>query len=54
MERVIHSLKDEHITKISVVVNADNLSGNRFWESLGFEHVHELTYRILPLDELNT
>ena len=51
---VIKSLKEEKITKISVLVNSDNISGNDFWESLGFEYFNDLKYRILPLDELNT
>jgi ribosomal protein S18 acetylase RimI-like enzyme len=47
------ALKEELITKIGVLVNSDNLAGNRFWESLGFEHVPELLYRIFPLDKGN-
>ena len=54
VEHVIKSLKEEKITKISVLVNSDNISGNDFWESLGFEYFNDLKYRILPLDELNT
>lgn len=54
VEHVIKSLKEEKITKISVLVNSDNISGNAFWESLGFEYFNDLKYRILPLDELNT
>ena len=54
VEHVINSLKEEKITKISVLVNSDNMSGNDFWESLGFEYFNDLKYRILPLDELNT
>ena len=53
VEYVIKSLKEERITKISVLVNSDNISGNDFWESLGFEYFHDLKYKILPLDELN-
>ncbi len=53
VERVIHSLKEENITKIGVLVNSDNLSGNVFWESLGFEYFNDLNYRILPIDKLN-
>ena len=54
VEHVIKSLQEEKITKISVLVNSDNISGNDFWESLGFEYFNDLKYRILPLDELNT
>ena len=54
VEHVINSLKEEKITKISVLVNSDNISGNDFWESLGFEYFNDLKYRILPLDEFNT
>ena len=51
--KVIKSLKEENITKIGVLVNSDNRSGNDFWESLGFEYINDVKYRILPLDELN-
>ena len=54
VEHVIKSLIEEKITKISVLVNSDNISGNDFWESLGFEYFNDLKYRILPLDEFNT
>ena len=54
VENVINSLKEENITKIGVLVNSDNISGNNFWESLGFEYFNNLKYRILPLDQLNT
>ncbi|MGD9308476.1 MAG: GNAT family N-acetyltransferase [Desulfosarcina sp.] len=54
VEKVIHSLKEKSITKIGVLVNSDNLSGNDFWESLGFEYINDLNYRILPLNKLNT
>ncbi|MEA2116584.1 MAG: GNAT family N-acetyltransferase [Thermodesulfobacteriota bacterium] len=54
VEHVIKSLIEEKITKISVLVNSDNISGIDFWESLGFEYFNDLKYRILPLDELNT
>ena len=54
VENVIKSLKEENITKIGVLVNSDNISGNNFWKSLGFEYFDNLKYRILPLDEFNT
>jgi ribosomal protein S18 acetylase RimI-like enzyme len=54
VEKVIKSLEEETITKIGVLVNSDNESGNDFWESLGFEYFNDLNYRILPLDKLNT
>ena len=53
VENVIKSLKEENITKIGVLVNSDNISGNDFWESFGFEYFNDLNYRILPLDKLN-
>jgi len=53
LESVIKSLREENITKVGVLVNSDNISGNNFWESLGFEYFSNLNYRILPLDELN-
>jgi len=54
VENVIKSLKEENITKIGLLVNSDNISGNNFWESLGFRYFKNLKYRILPLDEFNT
>ena len=54
VEKVIQSLAEENITKIGVLVNSDNISGNDFWESLGFKYLNDLNYRILPLDKLNT
>lgn len=53
VDKAVKSLKAEHITKIAVLVNSDNASGNDFWESLGFAYYDDLNYRILPLDELN-
>jgi len=53
VENAIKSLEEEHITKIAVLVNSDNISGNNFWESLGFECFNDLNYRISPLDKLN-
>ena len=53
VEHVIKSLKEEKVNKISVLVNSDNISGNDFWESLGFEYFNDLNYRILPLNKLN-
>ncbi len=53
VEKVIKSLEEENITKIGVLVNSDNTSGNDFWELLGFGYFNDLNYRILPLDELN-
>jgi len=50
---VINSLREEQITKIGVLVNSDNHSGNDFWESLGFSYFSDLNYRILPLNDLN-
>ncbi len=54
VQKVIDSFKAENITKIGVLVNADNQAGNGFWESLGFKHLDDLHYRLLPLDALNT
>ncbi len=49
----VSSLKEEAITKVALLVNADNPSGNTFWESLGFDFHDDLNYRILILDERN-
>jgi len=53
VQHAINSLKDENITKIGVLVNADNEIGNNFWDSLGFDLSSDLNYRLLPLDKLN-
>ena len=52
--KAVNSLKKDDITKIGVFVNSDNTSGDYFWESLGFEYIHGLNYRILPLDDMDT
>lgn len=54
VESSINSLKEENITKICVLVNDDNIPGDIFWKSLGFEYFDDLIYRILPIDERNT
>ena len=53
VQKTIRSLEEENITKIGVLVNSDNLSGNEFWKSFGFEYFDDLNYRILPLNKLN-
>ena len=54
VECVINSLKEENITKIGVFVNSDNITGNKFWDSLGFEQKDDLIYLILPLSQSNS
>ena len=51
--KVIASLQEEDITKVAILVNSDNLSGSRYWESLGFEYFDDIDYRILRINELN-
>ncbi len=53
VDKAVKSLKEEGITKIGIFVNSDNPSGNSFWESLGFDFIDGLDYRILPLDKRN-
>ncbi len=54
VQKVVDAFKKERITKIGVLVNADNHPGNGFWASLGFAHADDLNYRLLPLDPSNT
>lgn len=53
LKHAVNSLKKEDITKIAVLVDSDNILGNDFWQSRGFEYFDDLNYRIMPLDECN-
>lgn len=44
VEVVCKSLKEERITKVSLVVFTNNELGNKFWNSLGFEKRMDLGY----------
>lgn len=51
---VLEALDREGIKKAALVVYADNVLGNRFWETLGFTDRKDLTYRNRAIDERNT
>lgn len=53
VKQAISSLVEENITKTGVLINSDNLLGNSFWVSLGFEYFDGLDYRILVLNKHN-
>lgn len=45
VEKAVDSLKGEGIKKVAFVVFKSNLTGNAFWEKLGFEERSDLVYR---------
>ena len=53
VDRVLAALQEEGIKKAALVVFADNLGGNRFWEALGFTCREDLTYRNRTIDPEN-
>lgn len=52
VELALNALKDEGIHKVACVVFKDNLSGQKFWESCGFNCREDLTYLNKNLSEL--
>lgn len=53
VEEVLVALKTEGITKVVLVVYANNIGGNNFWESVGFSQRDDLVYRNKSLEILN-
>lgn len=47
------ALKKEQIHKVALIAYSTNVSGNSFWESIGFEKRNDLVYRNLSLNEMN-
>lgn len=45
VEKAIEALKNEGIHKVGLVVFEKNETGNKFWESIGFEERKDLIYR---------
>lgn len=52
VEHALDALRSEGISKVALVVFANNEQGNRFWERLGFNTRNDLVYRNLALIEL--
>lgn len=48
----LDALKAEGISKVALVAFRRNETGNAFWEKLGFEARHDLTYRSRALVEM--
>ena len=53
VERSLQALRREGINKVALVVFADNVSGNEFWESIGFANRRDLVYRNRSINEEN-
>jgi len=51
-QTALEALKAEGVSKVALVAFARNESGNAFWEKLGFEARHDLTYRSCALVEM--
>lgn len=57
VEKAMHALKGEGITKTALVVFAHNEAGNAFWERQGFAEREDLAYRnraLVPLVRKDT
>ena len=52
VEAALEALRQEEISKVSLVVFARNEEGNAFWERMGFTAREDLTYRNKALREL--
>ena len=50
VENAVQALKSEDVNKINLVVFESNVSGNAFWEKMGFTVRTDLTYRNLRLN----
>ena len=51
-DAALHALKAEGISKAALVAFTRNEDGNAFWEKMGFEARHDLTYRSCALVEM--
>lgn len=49
----IEALKEEHISKVSLIAFKKNIVGNTFWKELGWELREDLNYYELILDDTN-
>mgnify|MGYP003571730429 CR=1 FL=1 len=53
VDKVVDSLKNIGIHKVALVVFEDNIVGNGFWKSIGFNSRNDLIYRDLSIDKQN-
>lgn len=53
VEHALAALQNEGITKVNLVVFSRNMSGNAFWEKMGFAAREDLVYRNRALTELH-
>lgn len=53
-DSAVGSLRQAGITKVAILVNADNQAARDFWAALGFATDPGLVYGLLPLDPRNT
>ncbi len=53
VDKVVDSLKNIGIHKVALVVFEDNIVGNGFWKSIGFNRRNDLIYRDLSIDKQN-
>jgi len=51
VDKVVDSLKNIGIHKVALVVFEDNIVGNGFWKSIGFNRRNDLIYRDLSIDK---
>jgi len=51
-DAALHALKEEGISKVALVAFTRNETGNAFWEKMGFEARHDLTYRSCALVDM--
>lgn len=53
VNQAMEALEEEGIKKVALVVFKNNILGNKFWSSIGFEERDDLIYRNKPIDLLN-
>ena len=52
VKNVLNALKEEGITRVSVLIFEDNKTGNEFWNKMGFSERDDLIYRIKELKRI--
>jgi len=52
VKNVLNALKEEGITRVSVLIFEDNKTGNKFWNKMGFSERDDLIYRIKELKRI--
>ncbi|MHB8128162.1 MAG: GNAT family N-acetyltransferase [Mobilitalea sp.] len=53
VEQVTQAMKAENITKLALICFSENLQGNHFWNSLGWEKRTDLEYYNISINENN-